>query len=151
MYSETAPALCDVDESVHKIRQLVAQRGELVDNNEQSRKRPRGASSARIALAVGHFGTAQQPFSMSELRLEAANGASAERGVEIRHESHDMREPGACVERAAALVVDEDERQLIRAALDRKAEHETAEQFGLPGAGGPTDEAVRPVAAEVEA
>ena len=75
-----------------------------------------------------------------------AQRALAELLVEVGDHADRVREPRALVERAAALVVDEDERQVRRVGVRRQAGDEAAQQLALAGARRAGDQPVRAVA-----
>ncbi len=87
---------------------------------------------------------------MVQLGLERAQRPLAEVVVEVGDHADGVRQPGALVEGAAALVVDEHEDEVVGADPRGHAGDEGAQQLALARAGGAADEPVRPVGHEVE-
>ena len=71
--------------------------------------------------------------------------------VEVGHHADGVRQLHAVRERAAALVVDEDERHLIGPVGDRERGDDRLQQLGLPRPGGARDQRMRPVLPQVDA
>ena len=148
--AEAAAPLGDADEGVDEVGELGLERGELVDHDDEPRQRLGGGGQLPVAGEVGRPDGAQQPFPMAELCFEAPERPLGEVGVEVGDEPDGVRQPGAGVEGAAALEVDEDEREVVGVGAGGEAGDERAEQLALAGAGRAGDEPVRPVGDEVE-
>ena len=105
----------------------------------------RGSGSAQaLAQVVGQVdgaGVAQHPLAVLELGLEAAQRPLGQVLVEVGDHADGVRQPGALVEGAAALEVDEHEREVVGIDAGGQAGHQRAQQLGLAGAGGAADEA----------
>ena len=101
----------------------------------------RGGVRALVAL---------QALAMAKLGFERTKGALAELLVEVGHEADAVRQPRTLVERAAALVVDENEHHLVRCVTCRQAGNEGAQQLALAGSGRTGDESVRTVTYEID-
>jgi hypothetical protein len=86
-----------------------------------------------------------------QLRGQTGQRPLGQVAIEVGHHAHGVREAGAVLERAAALVVDEHEVHRVRAVRGRQRGHEGLQQLGLTGAGGAGDQPVRSVTLEVDA
>ncbi len=82
--------------------------------------------------------------------MQRTQGAIGEMLVEIGHDTDHVRKIGAGVERRAALVVDQHEREVIRARSDGQSGDERAQQLALAGAGRARQQGVGAVAHEID-
>ncbi len=75
-----------------------------------------GAVSRRrlVRIDVVDAGSPQQPLAAAQLGFEADQRPLGEAVVEVGDDAHRVRQVGAGVERRPALVVDEDEREVVR-------------------------------------
>ena len=71
--------------------------------------------------------------------VDRGAGVTRAVGVEVGDHADGVREPGAGAEGGAALVVDEDEGQLVRPVGQRQRGDERLQQLALAGAGRPDD------------
>ena len=147
--AETAAPLGETDELAEKRRQLGSQRGELVDHDDEPRH---GliTGTRPVFVEVGCPDGAQDALASAQLGFQAGQRTFGQPIVEIRHEPNGVREVGTGVERRAALVVDQHERQVVGAAARRQRHDERAQQLALAGASRPGDERVRPVSHEID-
>ena len=72
------------------------------------------------------------------------------RGVQVGDHAEHVRQPDAGLERAAALVVDQHEGQLVRPVDRGQRRHHRLQQFGLARPGGAGDQPVRAVLDQVQ-
>ena len=70
--------------------------------------------------------------------------------VEIGHDANYVRQLSAGVERRTALVVDQHEREVIRARIDRQPDDEAAQQLALAGTSCAGKEGMRAIADEID-
>ena len=138
-----------------EVGQLGGQRGELVDDHQQPRQRLRTPARPRdepvVLDEIGGAVLAQHALAVAQLGLQRAQRALAEVLVEVGDHPDGVRQLRALAERAAALVVDQHE--VDRAAASGAAASDgdqAAQQLALAGAGRAGDQAVRPVADEVD-
>ncbi len=103
-----------------------------------------------MAGEVGGAGLPQQPFASMQFGLEAHERPGREPVVEVGDHPHRVWQVGARVERRAALVVDEHERDVLGTDARRDRDDERPEHLALAGARRPRDQRVRTVADEVD-
>ena len=152
--AERPAALGDVDQAGDEVGQLADHRGELVDDDDQPRhRRQRRVAAEQVDVVLDVLGArrGQQVLAAAQLGAERLQRALDQVGVEVGDHADGVRQPHAVLERGAALVVDEHEGQRVRAVGDRQRGDQRLQQLGLAGAGGAGDQAVRAVAAQVEA
>ncbi|SCE55516.1 hypothetical protein GA0115252_163611, partial [Streptomyces sp. DfronAA-171] len=123
---------------------------ELVDDDEEMRERFE-VRAARGALVGVRADVGEVPGVLEHLL--SALDLARERGVHAFHEPRlilqvgdhprDVREAREGREGGAALVVDEDEGELLRGVGRREGEDEGAQEFALAGAGGTDAQPVR--------
>ena len=120
VHAEAAAALGDADQRRHEVGQLGRERRELVDDHDEARQRRRAPGAARQAVRS----TAPTDRSTCSRRRSSASRLVSARAA--RCSSRSVTTPTVCgqvgagVERRAALVVDEHERQVVRAAACRE-------------------------------
>ena len=146
--AEAATALGDRHERAQEVGEFLGQRRELVDDHHQTRQRF-GDGAAVGSQVIGSSGP-QEQFAAAHLGVEAHQHPLGQTVVEVGHHTDRVREPRAGVERRAALVVDEDHRDEVRARTGRERHDERAQQFALARARGAGDQAVRAVAYEID-
>ena len=103
-----------------------------------------------VGVEVVGADLSEQPLATADLRLEADQRALGETVVEVGDDADRVRQVGAGVERRAALVVDEHERHVVRAAPGGQRHHQGAQQLTLAGARRAGDQGVRAVADEID-
>jgi hypothetical protein len=150
VHAEAAPALGDTHEGVDELGQLGFERGELVDDDEQLGKRLGGVAAAQVAGEISGPRLTRHALAMLQLGLQAAQRSLGEMLVEIGHHPDGVRKSGALVERAAALEVDQHEREVVGIDVGGEADEDRAQQLRLARAGRAADEPVRSVKAQVE-
>ena len=102
---------------------------------------------------LGHVGGArgaELPLAPAQLGLEAAQGPLGEPAVEVADEADGVGERGQAVEGAAALEVDQQEREQLGWRAEGQPGDERAQQLALARAGGAGHEDVGAVAVEVD-
>ncbi|CAM3868928.1 hypothetical protein ISCU110981_19015 [Isoptericola cucumis] len=147
VHAEGAPLRRHPQQAGQELRQVVGQRAELVDDDDEARRR------VRVPVQGGEVGDAvrrQQLLAAVQLRAEPGERPAGEPGVEVRDLAHHVREAGAGPERGTALEVDEGEREVARRPPGREPEHEGLQELGLARPGGPGHQQVRPVGDEVQ-
>lgn len=147
--AEGATALRDVDDAVDELRHLLRERRELVDH-EHERRRRLGVLPLLELEQVLRLLAVEQVLAVVQLGLEARERPAHEVRAQVGDEAHAVRQLDAVGEGAAALVVDEQERDAIGAVRCRHAEHPRLQELGLAGAGRAADERVRSLRAQVE-
>ena len=149
VHTEAAASLRDADERTEEVGQLGRERGELVDHHHQPgqglavRELPVGGQVADTDLA-------QQRSRRRSSALEAPQRPLGELVVEVGDDADDVGQVGAGVEGAPALVVDEEEGQVLRAEPSASADHERPQQLALPRSRGSCHQCMGAVAHEVE-
>ena len=155
VHAERAAPAGDVDQPVDEVGQLRDHGRELVDDQHQPRHRlqvqlgpqPLGVPVVLDVLGPGVQQHLLAPLELGAERVERAHGQVA---VEVADHADGMRQPGAVLERAAALVVDEDERHRVRPVGHAEHGDDRLQQLGLAGAGGARHQAVRAVGGQVQ-
>ncbi len=112
-----------------------------------------GADAGGEATVLGHVGGArgaELPLAPAQLGLEAAQRPLGEPAVEVADEADGVGERGQAVEGAAALEVDEQEREQLGWPAEGQPGDERAQQLALARAGGAGHEDVGAVAVEVD-
>lgn len=152
--AEGAAALGDADQAGHEAGQVAGQGRELVDHDHQP-------GQGRVAgLARGPFGVifdvlgpggGQDLLPAGQLGGQRGQGALGQVRVQVGDHPGHVRQVHAAGERAAALVVHQHERHLIRPVHQGQRCDQGLQQLGLPGAGGAGDQRVRAVPAQVDA
>ena len=131
--AEAATALGDADERRQERRQLGGEGGELVDHDDQpGQRRPTGHGP--VLGEVGGAGRPQDPLPPADLGLQADERPLGEPVVEVGDHADGVGQVGAGVERRPALVVDEHERQVVRARPGGQRDDERPQQLALAGA-----------------
>ena len=144
--AEAAAPPGHVDQRAEEVGELGGQRGELVDHDHQ----PGWAGQGDVPQ-VGGPGGPQRRLPLAHLGSEADQQALAQAPVEVGDHAGHVGEPGAGVEGAAALVVDEDEGHARSAGWRRgQARHPRAEQLALARPGRARDERVGAVGHQVD-
>ena len=146
--AEAATALGDRHERAQEVGEFLGQRRELVDHHHQARQRFR--DGAAVGGQVVGSGGSQESFAATHLGVEAHQHPLGETVVEVGHDTDRVREPGAGVERRAALVVDQDHRDVVRTRPCGERHDQRAQQFALSRTRGAGDQAVRAVAYEID-
>ena len=152
VHAERAAAAGDVDEPVDEVGQFRDHGRELVDDQHEPGHRLQvqlGPQPLGVPVVLDVLGPRVQqhllaPLELGAERVERPHGQVA---VEVADHADGVRQPGAVLERAAALVVDEDERHRVGPVGHAEHRDDRLQQLGLPGAGGARDQAVRAVRA----
>ena len=153
--AERAAALGDVDQAGDEVGQLADHRGELVDDDDQPGHRRQGRVSPRAGRRSRRC--PWRPPPPAGARGDAARRPATPAPARPGGVSRSVTMPTVCGSRSqsceggAALVVDEHEGQGVRAVRDRERGDQRLQQLGLAGTGRARDQAVRPVAAQVDA
>ena len=147
--AEAASALGDADERRHERGDVGGQGGELVDDDDESRQGG-PAGDGPVLGEIGGADRTEQALPPAQLGLQTGQRPFGQAVVEVGHQPDGVRQIGAGVERRPALVVDEDEREVRRAAAGGERDDERPQQLALPRASRAGDEGVGPVADEID-
>ena len=147
--AEAAAAQRDVDDAVDELGDLLGQGGELVDDDEQARRRVRMALALHLEEVLG-VGLLEQQLAVVELGVQRDQRPAHLVAVEVGDQADGVRQLDALLERGAALVVDEQERDPLGTVHRGQPDDERLQELALAGAGGAGDEGVRTVLADVE-
>ena len=147
--AEGPAALGDVDDAVHELGNLAGERGELVDDEHESRRGFGIAPLLQLEEVLGLLAV-EQMLAMVQLGTQARQRAAHQVRAEVGDEPDAVRQLDAIGERRAALVVDEEEGDAVGAVRGRHAEHPRLKELRLAGAGRPADEGVRSLRAQIE-
>ena len=112
-------------------------------------KRP-AARTGPVGVEVLGAGVGQEALAPAQLGSERREGASGEVLVEVGDEAQGVWEAGTLAKGRAALVVDEDEAEVVGSVVRREPGDEGLQQLGLARAGGAADERMRSVAGQVD-
>ena len=156
VHPEAATALGHVDEGIEEAGQLRCERGELVDDDhepgEVDRRRPAPAPRLARSPGLSPFGEVgievrsarparrRTTLPPADLGVEGVEGPAGEVGVEIGHQPDGVGQVGAGIEGAAALVVDEQERDRVRSVSEGERQDQRAQELALARAGRAADE-----------
>ena len=130
------------------VGQLLGERGELVDHDDQPGERDvvRQGRDVRRRRCAARICSRRV-----ELGAERAQRAGGGLAVQVGDQADRVRQRGRLGERGAALVVDQQEGAAVgRMAAARGRRSASAAARDLPGSGGAGDERVRALAAQVE-
>ncbi len=147
--AERSTSLGDVDDAVDEVGHLLHERGELVDDDDETR---RGLDLA-AALELDEVLRAvplEEVLPVMELGGQRGERAAHEVRAEVGDHADGVGEVDAVPEGRPALVVDEEEGDPLGRVRRRHAEDPRLERLGLAGSGRPSDEGVRTVGAQVE-
>ena len=149
---ERASAAGQVDQPFDEGRQFLCQRGELVDHEGEAGQGLRSGAVVEVPVVLDVLGASalEQAFPAPQLCRQRRQRPLGQVPVEVGHHAHGVRELGAVLEGAAALVVDEHEAHGVGAVGDREAGDQGLEELALARAGRPRNQAVRPVRPQVD-
>jgi hypothetical protein len=145
---EAAPPHADAHHARHELGQLLDQRGELVHHDHEARQPLAGAGP--VVLDVLGAGVGEEVLAAAQLGRERVERAVDQVPVEVGDQPDAVRQVGAGGERAAALVVDQHEREPVRPVPQCQRRDQGLQQLRLAGPGGTGDQRVRAVAAEID-
>ena len=146
---EGAAALGDVDHAVDELGDLLDQRGELVDHDDQARRGGDLAAALELDQVLGLV-LGEDVLAVLELGRQRRERPPDQVRRQVGDQADGVRQVDAVAERRAALVVDEQEGEPLRGVGHGHAEDPGLQQLGLAGAGGAADEGVRPVGPQVD-
>ena len=149
--TETAAPLGDPDQRAEELGQFGGQRGELVHHDHQPGQRlaARAGSGPEGGEVLGPRGP-QPLLTMAELCLQTHQRPLSQAVVEVGDHPGHMGHLRAAVEGGAALVVDEDEGQMVRIRRQRQPGHHRPQQLRLARTGGAPDQQMGAVGHQVE-
>ena len=155
MDAERPAALRDAHQAVDEVGQLVGKSRELVDDDHQPRQVliPGVGAAWRlpdVRRDVGDAGVPQHPFASPQLGVQGTQCTRGQVTVEVGDQAHRVRQQCALPEGRTALVVDQDEDELVRSVHGGERGDEGLEELGLPGSGGAGDQDVRAVSRQVD-
>ena len=149
--AERPAARRDVDHALHELGDLLGQRGELVDHDEQVGRGGCRAMRSRSSVRSRAPPAAQELLAAPDLGVQ--RDCMTRR---VRCSSRSVTTPTQCgrcmrvLEGGAALVVDQQEADPAGRVLGGERGDERLEQLALAGAGGAADQRVRALGPEVE-
>ena len=106
MDAERAAALSDIHDTVHELRNLIDERGELVDDDDKRRWRLGIAALLEFDEVLG-FLASEEGLSVVEFCAQTHEGAADQVRAQIRDKPDAVRKAGALRESGPALVIDE--------------------------------------------
>ena len=124
---------------------LAGQGGELVHRHHQIGDDDLWRQAGEILGAVG----GQDPLAAAHLGLQGGQGALGAGGIQIRQHPSRVRQVGEGAEGGTALVVDQDQGEVIRRSAQRQLHQPRDEQLGLPRTRCPGQQGVRAVRHQV--
>ena len=152
MDAEAAAPLRDPDQRAEESGQLGGQRGELVHHDHQ----PGQGVAARVAGSGPECGQvlrtrgSQALLAMAQFGLQAHQRSLGQAVIEVGDHAGHMGHLRAAVEGGSALVVDEDEGQMVGVRGQGQTGHHGPQQLGLARTGRAPDEQMRTVGHQVE-
>ena len=147
--AERSAPLGDVDDAGDELGHLLLQEGELVEDDEQVGGRGGEVLALEVDEVLGAV-LAQDLLPAAQLGVERDERPVGEVGVEVGEEADGVGELDAVLERRAALVVDEHERELVGGVRRREGGDVALQQLALARAGGAGGQAVGAVAPQVD-
>lgn len=145
METERAPTGGQVDEHGLQFRVERHEGSELVDDDHESRQRPRRHLGDRTRRMEGERLLATPQFGAKT--LDRTRGGS---GIEVADHADDMRQLAEGGECRTALEVDQEEREIARRIVLGEGEYPGDQEFALSGAGGARDQRVGTIALEIQ-
>jgi hypothetical protein len=160
VHAEAAPGPADGDEQVEEVGPGREQLAELVHHDQQRRQRLQGLAGARVGGRVGGPPRlpVAHPVQPGPGQQALAAGQLAEQGLlhpvdqgrvplQVGDDPGHVGQAGQVGEGGAALVVGQDEGQLVGGVPGGQAGDQGAQQLALARPGRPDDQPVRPHAA----
>ena len=138
-----------VDDAVDELRNLFRQGGELVHDEQQRRRSLRVPHPLQFDEVL-RPGPVEDPLAVAEFGVQRHERPPHLACVEIGDQPDDVGEVDAVLERRAALVVDQQERDPTGAVGGCQGGHVALQQFRLSGPGRARHEGVRAVDADVD-
>ena len=148
VHAKGASHLGDADQLLHELGLLALEFRELVDNDKEVRHRHRGLVALvqpRIEVDVVDAVFRENALPAHVFALDADHGAADLVAGQVGDLAGQVREAGEQVRHAAALEVDDEKADILRAEIDRQGENVGLQGLGFAGACGARHEAVGPV------
>jgi hypothetical protein len=154
MDTEGPSALGDADKTADEVRELLGERRELVDNDDEPWHRLGSGAAKRDArtpgVDIGRAGGSQHSLAAAELGRQRVDRAGRRRGIEIGQHAEGVRQPGAGSERRAAFEVDEKHVEIVRRVIGNEGGDQRLQQFAFSGPRGPGDQQMRAIGVQVD-
>ena len=150
VHAEAAASPRDVDDALDEFGELLGEAGELVDHDDEARRRDVGIAALQLGK-VGRAGVAQQRFAAPQLRPQRSERTLGQMLVEVGDEPDLVRQLDALLKGQAALVVDEEIGEPGGRIGDGERRDQRLEELALAGAGDARDEGVRAISPQVDA
>ena len=147
--AERPTPLGDVDHAVDELRDLLDERGELVDDDDQARRRGDLAPALELDEVLGLV-LGEDVLAVPQLGRQRRQGPAHQVRGQVGDQADGVRQVDAVAEGRPTLVVDEQEAEPLRRVRHGHAEDPRLQQLGLAGAGGATDQRVRAVGPQVD-
>ena len=144
MHAQGTPQRGDAHQPVHIVGQLVVQRMELVDDDDQ-----RGWRGLQLPDRADTL-RGDQMLPASQLQLQRPQRANGVIQIEVAHAAHGMRQPLDDAERRTSLEIQEHEMQPVGRIAHRHGQAPALQQHGFAGARGAGDQGVRPLAGQID-
>ena len=148
VHAERPAALGEVDHAVDELGHLLGQRRELVDADQQAGRRRLRVLALELDQVLDLV-AAEQLLAGGDLGPQRGERAGDQSRVEVGDVADRVRQVGTLAERRTALVVDEQEGDPLGRVVERERADQRLQQLALAGPGGPGDQAVRTVLAQV--
>ncbi len=145
MDAERPAPLGDVDDPGDELGHLLLEEGELVDDDDQARRCHVGPPLLELRQVLAAV-LAQDLLATAELGVERDERPPGQVGVEVGEEADRVRQLDAVLERRAALVVDQHERQGRGRVGGGERSDVALQELALAGPRGAGGQAVRAVA-----
>ena len=137
MYAEASADLGDTDQLLHEIRLFPLELGKLVDDDKQMGDRGLGLSvfvELGIGVDVVDAALIEQPLSAPVLGFNGNHGPCDLVSRKVGNRSHHMGQIHEQVGHTAALVVDQEEADVVRAEIDGQRQNVGLEGLRFTGA-----------------
>ena len=162
VHPQRAAAHGDAHQAADEVWELLGQRGELVDDEHEAGQGCRGGRAVctrsashrpdqpAVLLHVLGAPGLQDRLPPAELGGQRGERPFDERPVEVGDEPDRVGQPGTRPEGGPALVVDQDERQLVRSVGQRERGEQGLQQLALARPGGPGHQGMGAVTGQVD-
>ena len=147
MHAQAAAALRDVDQPVDELGQLAGECRELVDDDCERGRHRAGVGRIRD---VGQTEGSEPCLAMADLGAQRGERTSGERRTQVGDHPHRVRQFCQGLERCAALVVDQQERDAVGPVVQCERGDERSEQLALAGSGRSRHQSVWAVRPQVQ-
>jgi len=147
--AQRSTSLGDIDDALDETRDLLDQRGELVDDDDQARRDVDLTAPLELREVLGPV-PRQQVLAVAKLGRQGGQRPPDQVGRKVGDQTNSVRQRHAVAERRTALVVHEQEGDSLRGVRSRHTKDPRLKELRLAGPSGATDQGVRTIRTQVE-